>query len=47
MKLVSFKIHNKSPKRAARIIVLGPPGSGRTTLAKKLTQKYGLVYVST
>jgi adenylate kinase len=28
-------------------LILGPPGSGRTTLGKQVAQKYGLVYIST
>jgi len=46
-KLVKFKVDAKGPKRSARIIVMGPPCSGRSTISRKLAQKYGLVYVST
>ncbi|EGR29649.1 hypothetical protein IMG5_151980 [Ichthyophthirius multifiliis] len=45
--LMQFKINPKSPKRVAKIIVTGPPGSGRTKLSKNLAKKYGLVYIST
>ncbi|EGR27597.1 hypothetical protein IMG5_193500 [Ichthyophthirius multifiliis] len=45
--LMEFKIKPKAPKKSARILVIGPPGSGRSTLSKQLAQKYGLLYVST
>ncbi|KAM3139823.1 hypothetical protein pb186bvf_008065 [Paramecium bursaria] len=45
--LLKYKIGNNAPSRAARILILGPPGSGRSTLAKQLSQRYGFVYVST
>jgi len=44
---MKFKIKSKAPKRSARILVLGPPGSGRSTLGKNLSHKYGFVFVST
>jgi adenylate kinase len=34
-------------QRPPQIILLGPPGSGRTTQANKLAQQFGLVKVST
>jgi adenylate kinase len=45
--LLKYKIDNNGPKRAARILVLGPPGSGRSTLSKQLCKKYGFFYIST
>ena len=44
-RMVQIKLN--SPKRPPRIIILGPPGSGRATQARTLAQKYGLVHVST
>lgn len=44
---MKYKISNHAPKRATKIIIVGPPGSGRTTLAKELSRKFGFIYVST
>lgn len=35
-RLMKFKIKQNAPKRSARILILGPPGSGRSTLGKNL-----------
>lgn len=44
-RMVQVKLN--SPKRPPRLIILGPPGSGRSSQARVLSQKYGLVHVST
>ncbi|CAI2361619.1 unnamed protein product [Moneuplotes crassus] len=36
-----------SPHRKLRVIVIGAPGSGRSTQAEKIAEKYKLVHVST
>ena len=38
---------NKSnaPRRPPRIILLGPPGCGKTAIAQRIAQKYSLTYV--
>lgn len=43
-RMMALKVN--SPKRPPRIILLGPPGSGRNTQAKTLSQRYGIVHVS-
>ena len=35
------------PRTSTRIVVVGAPFSGRTTLGKKIASKYNLIYVST
>ncbi len=44
-RMVQVKLN--SPKRPPRLIILGPPGSGRATQARALAKRYGLVHVST
>lgn len=44
LKMVKIKITDQM--RPPRIIILGPPGSGRSTQAKNLAKKYGIVHVS-
>eukprot|EP00331_Platyophrya_macrostoma_P033037 CAMPEP_0176444716 /NCGR_PEP_ID=MMETSP0127-20121128/23237_1 /TAXON_ID=938130 /ORGANISM="Platyophrya macrostoma, Strain WH" /LENGTH=452 /DNA_ID=CAMNT_0017830295 /DNA_START=17 /DNA_END=1375 /DNA_ORIENTATION=- len=45
-RLVKYRIKSKAPKRSASILILGPPGAGRSSLAKLISQKYGLVHVN-
>jgi adenylate kinase family enzyme len=35
------------PRKNTRIVVVGAPCSGRTTLGKKTAAKYNLIYIST
>ena len=44
-RMIQVKIN--SPRRPPRLIILGPPGSGRATQARSLSKRYGLVHVST
>ena len=44
VKMVRIKISD--PMRPPRIIILGPPGSGRSTQAKHVAKKYGIVHIS-
>jgi replication-associated recombination protein RarA len=37
--------HSNAPRRPPRVILLGPPGSGKTELANKIAMKYKLTYV--
>ena len=44
---MKFRIKNRAPKRAARILVMGPPGSNRSRISRLLAKKYGFVHIST
>lgn len=44
LKMVKIKLND--PMRPPRIIILGPPGSGRATQATSISQRYGIVHVS-
>lgn len=41
-----LKLKLKDPMRPPRIIILGPPGSGRATQAKNIARRYGIAHVS-
>lgn len=45
-KMLRIRFRNKAPRRPPRIVILGPPGSGRSTQAEILSQKFGLINVS-
>jgi adenylate kinase len=45
--MLKIRFSKQSPRRPPKVIIQGTPGSGRTTQAKMLAQKYGLVRVST
>lgn len=46
-RLINLKNTENEPKRAPRIIITGPPGSGRSTQARNLCEKFNLVHVTT
>lgn len=42
----TLKLKNvKSPKRAPKIILFGVPGSGKTTQAEKISQKFNVIHI--
>jgi adenylate kinase len=45
-KMLSLRFKSNAPRRPPRVIVLGPPGSGRDTQATLLAQQFGLVHIS-
>ena len=47
MKMIGLKYSRQSPIKPPKIIVQGPPGSGRSTQAKLLAENYGLIHIST
>lgn len=42
-----IQMKRTSPDSKLRVIVVGAPGSGRSTQAERISKKYGLVHVST
>jgi adenylate kinase len=46
-RMLRIKFKSSGPRRPARVILLGPPGSGRSTQAKAIGERFGLVYVCT
>lgn len=47
---IKFKMQHRlkasSPLREPRLVVVGPPGSGRETYSKMICNRYGMVHVS-
>jgi len=44
MLLIRFR--NGAPRRPPKVMLVGPPGSGRSTQCEVIAQRYGLVPVS-
>ena len=44
--LLKVKVRSNGPRRPPHVIILGPPGAGRSTQAQALADKYGLSLVS-
>lgn len=45
--VMRIKSTDHVPKRAPRVLITGPPGSGRTTQAEKLAWRFNLIHVTT
>ena len=46
MKMLNLRFRENAPRRPPRIVLVGPPGSGRNTQSKALAQCFGLVHIS-
>ncbi len=46
-RIMKLKARSNAPRRPPRVLIVGPPGSGKTTLGAMIAQKYGLISVST
>jgi adenylate kinase len=47
LKCLGLNFGQLQPRKNTRIVVVGAPYSGRTTLGKKIAAKYNLIYIST
>ena len=45
-RIMKLRLKSNAPRRPPRVLIVGAPGSGKTTLGRLIAQKYGLVYVS-
>lgn len=45
-KMLDLRYKSDAPKRPPRIIIMGPPGSGRSTQAKMMAEMFGLILIS-
>ena len=45
-KMLSLRFKSNAPRRPPRVIILGPPGTGRDTQATLCAQQFGLVHIS-
>lgn len=46
LKILKLRYKNDAPRRPPRIVILGPPGSGRTSQCEAIANQFGLVNVS-
>ena len=46
-RMLRIRFRSNAPRRPPRVILLGPPGSGRSTQADIIAKRYGLIHVCT
>jgi adenylate kinase len=46
-RMLRIRYKNDAPRRPPRVILLGPPGSGRSTQARIISKRFGLVHICT
>jgi len=46
-RILRIRFKSNAPRRPPRVILLGPPGSGRSTQAAAISKHFGLVYLCT
>lgn len=46
MRMLNLRFRENAPRRPPRIVLVGPPGSGRNTQSKAIAQCFGLVHIS-
>lgn len=46
VRMLKLRYKNNSPRRPPRIVIVGPPGSGRETQSRLLAKQFGMVHVS-
>lgn len=46
-RMLRIRYKSDSPRRPPRVILLGPPGSGRSTQARIISKRFGLVHICT
>ena len=44
--MLRIRFRNNAPRRPPKILLIGPPGSGRSTQAQLISEAFGLVLVS-
>ena len=45
-RMLRLKFRNNAPRRPPKVMLIGPPGSGRSTQAQQVSDAFGLVCVS-
>jgi len=45
-RIMKLRVKSNAPRRPPKVLIVGAPGSGKTTLGRLMAQKFGLIYVS-